>query len=217
VVSRIASGDLSQTVSKKAGDNESLVHEMGVMREQLTSVIAEIRGVAEVINTSTHDIVAGNQEIAEHSEQQAVSLEKTSSSMEEITAAVKQNAENAGQARELARGAVDIASRSGMVMQNVNGTMGDISESAGKIANIIEVVNSIAFQTNILALNAAVEAARAGEQGKGLPWWPAKSEICHCAASGCTGDKSPGRRVGRASQQRFFADQNRRKPHRRDD
>ena len=168
VVSRIASGDLSQTVSKKAGDNESLVHEMGVMREQLTSVIAEIRGVAEVINTSTHDIVAGNQEIAEHSEQQAVSLEKTSSSMEEITAAVKQNAENAGQARELARGAVDIASRSGMMMQNVNGTMGDISESAGKIANIIEVVNSIAFQTNILALNAAVEAARAGEQGKGF-------------------------------------------------
>jgi methyl-accepting chemotaxis protein len=159
---------MSQTVNKKANDNESLVHEMGVMREQLTSVIAEIRGVAEVINTSTHDIVAGNQEIAEHSEQQAVSLEKTSSSMEEITAAVKQNAENAGQARELARGAVDIASRSGVMMQNVNGTMGGISESAGKIANIIEVVNSIAFQTNILALNAAVEAARAGEQGKGF-------------------------------------------------
>lgn len=76
VVSRIASGDLSQAVNKKANDNESLVHEMGVMREQLTSVIAEIRGVAEVINTSTHEIVAGNREIAEHSEQQAVSLEK---------------------------------------------------------------------------------------------------------------------------------------------
>ncbi|PTA81613.1 chemotaxis protein, partial [Kosakonia sp. H7A] len=111
---------------------------------------------------------AGNQEIAGHTDQQAVSLEKTSSSMEEITAAVKQNAENAGQARELARGAVDIASRGGVMMQNVNDTMNGISESAGKIASIIDVVNSIAFQTNILALNAAVEAARAGEQGKGF-------------------------------------------------
>lgn len=168
VVSRIAAGDLSQTVNKKESDNASLLHEMGVMREQLTSVIEEIRDGAERINTNTQDIVAGNQEIAGHTDQQAVSLERTSSSMEEITAAVKQNAENAGQARELARGAVDIASRGGVMMQNVNDTMNGISESAGKIANIIDVVNSIAFQTNILALNAAVEAARAGEQGKGF-------------------------------------------------
>ncbi|MDD7998707.1 methyl-accepting chemotaxis protein, partial [Kosakonia radicincitans] len=168
VVSRIAAGDLSQSVNKKASDNASLLHEMGVMREQLTSVIAEIRDGAERINTNTQDIVAGNQEIAGHTDQQAVSLERTSSSMEEITAAVKQNAENAGQARELARGAVDIASRGGVMMQNVNDTMNGISESAGKIASIIDVVNSIAFQTNILALNAAVEAARAGEQGKGF-------------------------------------------------
>ncbi|NCF08789.1 cache domain-containing protein, partial [Kosakonia sp. MH5] len=156
VVSRIAAGDLSQSVNKKASDNASLLHEMGVMREQLTSVIEEIRDGAERINTNTQDIVAGNQEIAGHTDQQAVSLEKTSSSMEEITAAVKQNAENAGQARELARGAVDIASRGGVMMQNVNDTMNGISESAGKIASIIDVVNSIAFQTNILALNAAV-------------------------------------------------------------
>ncbi|SKC06528.1 methyl-accepting chemotaxis sensory transducer with Cache sensor [Kosakonia radicincitans] len=168
VVSRIAAGDLSQSVNKKASDNASLLHEMGVMREQLTSVIEEIRDGAERINTNTQDIVAGNQEIAGHTDQQAVSLERTSSSMEEITAAVKQNAENAGQARELARGAVDIASRGGVMMQNVNDTMNGISESAGKIASIIDVVNSIAFQTNILALNAAVEAARAGEQGKGF-------------------------------------------------
>lgn len=168
VVSRIAAGDLSQAVHKKASDNESLIHEMAVMREQLTSVIEEIREGAEIINGSTHDIVAGNQEIADHTDQQAVSLERTSSSMEEITAAVRQNAEHAGQARELARGAVDIASRGGVMMQSVNDTMHGISESAGKIANIIEVVNSIAFQTNILALNAAVEAARAGEQGKGF-------------------------------------------------
>ncbi|SFT95623.1 methyl-accepting chemotaxis sensory transducer with Cache sensor [Kosakonia arachidis] len=168
VVSRISAGDLSQTVNKKANDNSSLLHEMGIMREQLTSVIEEIRDGAEMINTNTQDIVAGNQEIAGHTDQQAMSLEKTSSSMEEITAAVKQNAEHAGQARELARGAVDIASRGGVMMQNVNDTMNGISESAGKIANIIDVVNSIAFQTNILALNAAVEAARAGEQGKGF-------------------------------------------------
>jgi methyl-accepting chemotaxis protein len=168
VVSRIAAGDLSQSVHKKTSDNASLLHEMGVMREQLTSVIEEIRDGAERINTNTQDIVAGNQEIAGHTDQQAVSLERTSSSMEEITAAVKQNAENAGQARELARGAVDIASRGGVMMQNVNDTMNGISESAGKIANIIDVVNSIAFQTHSLALNAAVEAARAGEQGKGF-------------------------------------------------
>ncbi|MFS2225087.1 methyl-accepting chemotaxis protein [Pantoea sp. B65] len=168
VAARIAAGDLSRTVDKKASDNSSLIYEMGMMREQLTAVIEEIRDGAEIINTSTHDIVAGNQEIAAHSEQQAISLERTSSSMEEITAAVKQNAENAGQARELARGAVEIASRGGVVMQSVNDTMNGISESAGKIASIIEVVNSIAFQTNILALNAAVEAARAGEQGKGF-------------------------------------------------
>ncbi len=168
VVARIAAGDLSHTVNKNADDNVSLLYEMGVMREQLTSVIEEIRDGAEMINANTLDIVAGNQEINEHTDQQVMSLEKTSSSMEEITAAVKQNAENAGQARELARGAVDIASRGGVMMQNVNDTMSGISESAGKIASIIDVVNSIAFQTNILALNAAVEAARAGEQGKGF-------------------------------------------------
>jgi len=168
VAARIAAGDLSRTVEKKVGDSSSLVHEMGMMREQLTAVIEEIRDGAEIINTSTHDIVAGNQEITAHSDQQAMSLARTSSSMEQITAAVKQNAENAGQARQLARGAVDIATRGGVVMQSVNDTMNGISESAGKIASIIEVVNSIAFQTNILALNAAVEAARAGEQGRGF-------------------------------------------------
>ncbi|WP_413731061.1 methyl-accepting chemotaxis protein [Sodalis sp. RH22] len=168
VAARIASGDLSHAVDKKTSDSSSLIYEMGVMRKQLTTVIEEIRDGADIINASTHDIVAGNQEIVAHSEQQAISLERTSSSMEEITAAVKQNAENSGQARELARGAVDIASRGGVMMQSVNDTMTGISESAIKIASIIEVVNGIAFQTNILALNAAVEAARAGEQGRGF-------------------------------------------------
>jgi methyl-accepting chemotaxis protein len=168
VANRIASGELFHAVDKKANDSSSLIYKMGIMREQLTAVIEEIRDGADIINTSTHDIVAGNQEIVAHSEQQAISLEKTSSSMEEITAAVKQNAANTGQARELARGAVDIASRGGVLMQSVNDTMNGISESSGKIASIIEVVNGIAFQTNILALNAAVEAARAGEQGKGF-------------------------------------------------
>ncbi|WP_226052544.1 methyl-accepting chemotaxis protein [Dickeya chrysanthemi] len=168
VVARIAAGNLSHPVTTLSGDNISLLHEMSRMREQLITVIEDIRAGAEVINASTGEIIAGNMELSSHTERQATSLEKTSASMEEITSTVKQNAENTEQARQLAHSALEIAARGGAVMREVNDTMNGISESSGKIANITEVVNNIAFQTNILALNAAVEAARAGEQGRGF-------------------------------------------------
>ncbi|WP_192457302.1 methyl-accepting chemotaxis protein [Musicola keenii] len=168
VAARIAAGDLSYPINTVSGDNVSLLYEMGVMRERLTTVISEIRSGAETISSSSDGIVAGSVDLSSHIEQQAASLESTSASMEEITSTVKQNAENTGQARQLAYSALDIASRGGAVMQEVNDTMKGISESSDKIANITEVVNNIAFQTNILALNAAVEAARAGEQGRGF-------------------------------------------------
>ncbi|MEI7255059.1 methyl-accepting chemotaxis protein [Dickeya dadantii] len=168
VAARIAAGNLSYPVTTLPGDKVSLLHEMGLMREQLITVIEDIRSGAEVINAGTGEIIAGNLELSSHTERQATSLEKTSASMEEITSTVKQNADNTEQARRLAHSALEIASRGGAVMQEVNDTMNGISESSDKIANITEVVNNIAFQTNILALNAAVEAARAGEQGRGF-------------------------------------------------
>ncbi|MGM3174944.1 methyl-accepting chemotaxis protein [Dickeya lacustris] len=168
VAARIASGHLSSPINTLPGDSTSLLHEMAMMRERLTSVIADIRAGAQEINSSSDEIVAGNSDLSSRMDLQAASLEKTSSSMEEITATVKQTADNAEQARQLVYSALDIASKGGVVMREVNDTMRGISESSGKIANITEVVNNIAFQTNILALNAAVEAARAGEQGRGF-------------------------------------------------
>ncbi|SLM63949.1 MULTISPECIES: methyl-accepting chemotaxis protein [Dickeya] len=168
VAAKIASGDLSVSINTLPGDSMSLLHEMALMRERLTSVITDIRTGAQAINASSDDIVAGNMDLSSRMDLQAASLEKTSSSMEEITATVQQNADNAEQARQLVYSALDIASRGGTVMREVNDTMSGISESSDKIASITEVVNNIAFQTNILALNAAVEAARAGEQGRGF-------------------------------------------------
>ncbi|MGM3161276.1 methyl-accepting chemotaxis protein [Dickeya undicola] len=168
VAARIAAGDLSYPVRTLPSDNVSLLHEMEMMRKQLITVIEDIRAGAEVIDASSGEVSAGNNDLSSYTESQAAALEKTSASMEEITSTVKLNADNTEQARQLARSALEIASRGGAVMREVNDTMGGISESSDKIANITEVVNNIAFQTNILALNAAVEAARAGEQGRGF-------------------------------------------------
>ncbi|WP_043114999.1 methyl-accepting chemotaxis protein, partial [Solimonas soli] len=120
------------------------------------------------INTAAREIAAGNSDLSSRTEQQAASLEETASSMEELTSTVKQNAENARQANQLAIGASDVAVKGGAVVAEVVTTMASISEASKKIADIIGVIDGIAFQTNILALNAAVEAARAGEQGRGF-------------------------------------------------
>jgi methyl-accepting chemotaxis protein len=136
--------------------------------ERLREVVGRIKEATEAIDTAAKEIAAGNQDLSSRTEEQASSLEETASSMEELNATVKQNAENAKQANELAKSSNEGVVRGGEVVKRVVVTMGEIQESSKKIADIIGVIDSIAFQTNILALNAAVEAARAGEQGRGF-------------------------------------------------
>ena len=131
-------------------------------------MVGRIKEATEVINTAAQEISAGNSDLSARTEEQASRLEETASSMEQINATVKQNADNARQANELTRSSNEVAERGGAMVGKVVDTMGAIQESSKKIADIIGVIDSIAFQTNILALNAAVEAARAGEQGRGF-------------------------------------------------
>ncbi|MDR8400555.1 methyl-accepting chemotaxis protein [Paraburkholderia sp. USG1] len=164
----IAQGDLTQVVDVRPHDKTSMMAAMNDMQNRLQRTIGEIRRSAESIASATQQIAAGNSDLSQRTEQQAASLQETAASMEELTATVKQNADNARQASGLAHNASEIATRGNDVVSRVIGTMGEINDSSRQIAEIIGVIEGIAFQTNILALNAAVEAARAGEQGRGF-------------------------------------------------
>ena len=168
IANQIANNDLTAVVKTAPDDRSSLLFSMKRMQEQLTQTIATIKISADSIATATHQIAAGNQDLSQRTEEQAASLEETAASMDQLTATVTQNADNASQANQLAAQAAEVAEQGGVVVSRVVETMDGINTSSDKIANIVGIIEGIAFQTNILALNAAVEAARAGEQGRGF-------------------------------------------------
>jgi methyl-accepting chemotaxis protein len=169
LLSAVADGSLDQRITARlAGRFGELAADANRTVDQLAQIVGQIRAGSDAINAAAGEIAAGNDDLSRRTEQQAASLEETASSMEELTSTVRQNADNARQANQLAIGAVDVASQGGEVVGRVVQTMSAISQASSKIADIIGVIDGIAFQTNILALNAAVEAARAGEQGRGF-------------------------------------------------
>src|SRR6185369_4548139 len=169
VARRVADGDL--TVKVQVGDRTEtgqLLQALSDMTLNLRSLVGAVATGAHTVSGTSGQIAQGNLDLSQRTEEQAATLQETASSMEELTSTVMQNADNARQASELARGASGIAQKGGEVVDQVLNTMDGISDASRKIADIIGVIDGIAFQTNILALNAAVEAARAGDQGRGF-------------------------------------------------
>ena len=165
----IAAGDLTARMDGEFhGVFARMRDDANATADQLTGIVGRIQTAAVSINAAATEIAAGNDDLSRRTEQQAASLEETAASMEELTSTVKQNAEYARQANQLAVGAAGVATQGGDVVGQVVTTMSGIEASSKKIADIISVIDGIAFQTNILALNAAVEAARAGDQGRGF-------------------------------------------------
>jgi len=165
----VAAGDLTRTNEVRGSDEVAqLGRALGDMVQKLREVVSDVRSGVESVSTASSQIATGNIDLSQRTEEQASNLQQTAASMEELTSTVKQNADNARAASQLAAGAAAVAARGGQVVGNVVTTMNDITTSSRRIADIISVIDGIAFQTNILALNAAVEAARAGDQGRGF-------------------------------------------------
>ncbi len=165
---RVAAGDLKPIPGADLAPADSVLASLGAMRTSLAGIVAQVRQASDSIDTGSAEIATGNADLSVRTEQQASNLQQTASSMLQMNTAVKANAETARHATQLASSASAAATKGGEVVGQVVATMEDISASSRKIADIIGVIDGIAFQTNILALNAAVEAARAGEQGRGF-------------------------------------------------
>jgi methyl-accepting chemotaxis protein len=189
IATAASAGDLTRRISMsgKTGALESLSLGVNDLLNVMADLVSKVKATSKVVNRGADEISQGNADLSQRTEEQASSLEETASAMEEMTSTVKQNADNAGQANQLAVAARDQAEKGGVVVAKAVKAMADINEASKKIADIISVIDEIAFQTNLLALNAAVEAARAGEQGRGFA--VVASEVRNLAGRSATAAK----------------------------